>query len=229
MSGDDSRLPSRLPQRILIYMLGMFFIALGVAFAVNSDLGISTVSSLPYVISLVLCQPLSLCVTVVFCFAVLLQVVILRRQFEMIQLTQVIFSVLFGFLVDLSGLLLGELCLPGYLGRIIMTLVGVLLIALGVTIYVEADLVPMPMEGLSLAIAKKCGCPFHRVKVVVDCSLVATGVVLSLCVLGRLEGIREGTVISALLVGPLIPFFRHPIKPVIDRFCFPNCVIGTPK
>lgn len=229
MSRGNLKLPSKLLQRVLVYTFGMFLIALGVAFAVNSDLGISTVSSLPYVVSLVLCQPLSLCVTGVFCCTVLLQVIILRRQFEPIQLTQVLFSALFGLLVNLSGLLLGEFCLPGYLGRLVMTLVGVFLIALGVTIYVEAALVPMPMEGLSLAIAKKCGCPFHRVKVVVDCGLVATGVILSLCALGRLEGIREGTVISAVLTGPLIPFFRRPIKPMIDRFCFPNCVTDAPK
>lgn len=229
MSRGDPGLPPRLPQRILVYTLGMFFIALGVAFAVNSDLGISTVSSLPYVVSIVLGQPLSLCVTGVFCCTVLLQVIILRREFELIQLTQVIFSALFGLLVDFSGFLLGEFCLPGYLGRLVMTLVGVLLIALGVTIYVEAALVPMPMEGLSLAIAKKCGRPFHRVKVVVDCSLVAIGIVLSLCALGCVEGIREGTVISAVLTGPLIPFFRRPIKPVIDRFCFSKCVTDTPR
>lgn len=229
MSRGNLKFPSKLFQRVLVYTFGMFFIALGVAFAVNSDLGISTVSSLPYVVSLVLCQPLSLCVTGVFCCTVLLQVIILRRQFEPIQLTQVLFSALFGLLVNLSGLLLGEFCLPGYLGRLVMTLVGVFLIALGVTIYVEAALVPMPMEGLSLAIAKKCGCPFHRVKVVVDCGLVATGVILSLCALGRLEGIREGTVISAVLTGPLIPFFRRSIKPMIDRFCFPNCVTDAPK
>lgn len=220
---------SGLPQRVIIYTLGMFFIALGVALAVNSNLGISTVSSLPYVISIVLRQPLSLCVTGVFCCAVLLQIIILRRQFKPIQLTQIIFSALFGLLVDFSGLLLGEFCLPGYLGRLIMTLAGVLMIALGVTIYVEAALVPMPMEGLSLAIAQKSKYPFHRVKVVVDCSLVGIGIILSLCALGRIEGIREGTIISAVLAGPLIPIFRRPIKPIIDRFCFPKCITSAPR
>lgn len=229
MNRGNSKLPARLPQRVFVYTLGMFFIALGVAFAVNSDLGISTVSSLPYVVSLVLCRPLSLCVTGVFCCTVLLQVIILRRQFKLIQLTQLLFSALFGLLVDLSGLLLGEFRLPGYLGRLSMTLAGVLLIALGVTMYVEAALVPMPMEGLSLAIAHKRGRPFHRVKVAADCSLVATGILLSLCALGRIEGIREGTVLSAVLTGPLIPFFRRLIKPVIDRLCFPKCAAGAPR
>ena len=53
MSGPRLPLPARLPQRVAVYVLGIMFIALGVAFSINSDLGISTVSSLPYVVSLV--------------------------------------------------------------------------------------------------------------------------------------------------------------------------------
>lgn len=39
--------------RVLIYVLGLVFLAFSVAFAINSDLGISPVNSLPYAISLV--------------------------------------------------------------------------------------------------------------------------------------------------------------------------------
>ena len=38
-------------KRIVIYLAGLFFVALGVAFSVNSNLGVSPVNSLPYVVS----------------------------------------------------------------------------------------------------------------------------------------------------------------------------------
>ena len=228
MSGPRLPLPARLPQRVAVYVLGIMFIALGVAFSINSDLGISTVSSLPYVVSLVSCWPLSLCVTGVFCAAILLQVLLLRRQFQPVQLCQVLVATLFGALVDLFSALLGDFCLPGYGGRLVMTLIGVVLIALGVTVYVEAALVPMPMEGLALALSRKCRhVPFHRAKIMVDCFLVGSSVALSLAAFGGLEGVREGTILSALLVAPLIPHIRRVVKPGICRLCYPKCVTET--
>ena len=44
--------PAQWATRVVLYIVGLFFMALGVAFAVNSDLGVSPVTSLPYVISL---------------------------------------------------------------------------------------------------------------------------------------------------------------------------------
>ena len=41
-------------KRIVIYLAGLFFVALGVAFSVNSNLGVSPVNSLPYVVSRIL-------------------------------------------------------------------------------------------------------------------------------------------------------------------------------
>ena len=53
-------------KRIVIYLAGLFFVALGVAFSVNSNLGVSPVNSLPYVVSRILGKDLGTCVTVIF-------------------------------------------------------------------------------------------------------------------------------------------------------------------
>ena len=49
--------------RILFYVLGLLIMAFGVAISVNSELGVSTVNSLPYVISLITGSNLGTCVT----------------------------------------------------------------------------------------------------------------------------------------------------------------------
>lgn len=49
-------------------------------------------------------------------------------------------------------------------------------------------------------------------KVALDVTLVLLSVVLGLLVLGRLEGVREGTVAAALLVGTLTKLFRKPLS-----------------
>ena len=66
-------------KRIVIYLAGLFFVALGVAFSVNSNLGISPVNSLPYVVSRILGKDLGTCVTVIFIGYILIQILLLRK------------------------------------------------------------------------------------------------------------------------------------------------------
>ncbi len=206
--------------RIGVYCLGLLLLAFGVAVSVNSDLGVSPVNSLPYVISRIIHAQLGTCVTAVFCSYIVLQVLILRRDFQIINLLQILFSTLFGYFVDFAKLVIGDFALPGYVGRLGMLAVSILLIALGILLYLEAELVPMPMEGLTAAIAKKLNKPFPTMKTVVDCVVVGAGIVLCFVFLGKLDGIREGTVITAIVTGKIIALLRRPLSPVLKKLCF---------
>ena len=108
--------PAQWGLRVLVYILGLFCLAVGVALSVNANLGISPVNSLPYVVSKILGTAMSTCVIGIFSFYILLQIVILRKEFKPIHLTQLIFSTIFGYFVDFAKWLLGDFCLPGYGG-----------------------------------------------------------------------------------------------------------------
>ena len=160
------------------------------------------------------------CVTAIFCFYILLQLLLLRKEFHPISLLQIVFSTVFGYFVDFAKMLIGDFAIPTYWGQLSMLAVSIVLIALGVLLYMDVQLVPMPMEGLSSTIAKKLKKPFPTMKSVIDCLVVFIGVALSFLFLGGLEGIREGTILSAILVGKLIGIFRKPLSPLIKKICF---------
>lgn len=206
--------------RVLIYCGALFLMAVGVALSVNSNLGVSPVNSLPYVISQIIHVQMGTCVTVLFCFYILLQVMILRREFQPVNLLQILFSTIFGYFVDFAKMLVGDFALPTYAGKLTMLAASIFLIALGVMLYIDVELVPMPMEGLSSCLAKKLGKPFPTMKTVVDCVVVLTGVVLSFLFLGKLDGIREGTILTAAVTGKLIAMFRKWLSPTVKRICF---------
>ena len=212
--------PAQFVIRILVYCLGLLLLAFGVAISVNSDLGVSPVNSLPYVVSQIVKVQLGTCVTVVFCSYIVLQVLILRREFQPVNLLQILFSTLFGYFVDFAKWTIGDFALAGYIGRLTMLAVSIVFIALGILLYMEAELVPMPMEGLTAAIARKLGKPFPTMKTIVDCVVVGTGIVLCFVFLGGLDGIREGTVVTAAVTGKLIALLRKPLSPVTRRICF---------
>ena len=212
--------PAQWVFRVLIYILGLFFMAIGVAISVNANLGISPVNSLPYVIRQISGFALSSCVIGVFTVYILAQIVLLRREFKWINLTQLIFSTIFGYFVDFAKWLLGDFCLPGYPGRLAMLAVSIVVVSIGVELYLEVNLVPMPMEGMTLALAQVTKKPFPNVKIAVDCTVVLLGLVLSLALLHRLDGVREGTIIAAVVTGKVLALLKKPLSPLIQRICF---------
>ena len=212
--------PGVVLRKAAVYAAGLLFMAFGVAFSVNSGLGVSPVNSLPYVVSLVLGVDMGSCVIGVFSFYVLVQILIYRRDFKWINLTQIVFSTLFGSFVDFAKAVVGDFALPTYPGQLIMLAVSMVFVALGVCLYMDARLVNMPMEGMTSAIAERIvKKPFHDVKVAVDCLAVGAAILLSFVGLGGLEGIREGTLLCALLVGKMMKPMQKVLAPLVDRIC----------
>lgn len=209
--------------RVLIYVLGLVFLAFSVAFAINSDLGISPVNSLPYAISLVSGAKLSTCVICVFSAYILLQIILLRKKFKWYNIFQIAFSTLFGYFTDFAKWVLGDFCFPTYLGQLGMLLISIVLIAIGISLYVDVQLIPMPSEGMTLAFSQIFPrIQFPKMKIIQDCVTVAISAALCFIFLHKLDGVREGTIISSLLVGMVIAFVQKFIKPAVNRICFPD-------
>ena len=159
--------------RILLYCVGLMFLAFGVAFSVNSNLGVSPINSLPYVISLILKVDLGRCIVGVFVTYMIVQVIIKRKEYKWINLTQLIFSTIFGYFADFAKGVMHGFVIPTYFGQLLMMAISIVLVAIGVAIYMDVKLVNMPMEGMTLAISD-CfpNIEFHKIKIIVDCSSV---------------------------------------------------------
>ena len=211
--------PARLAARLGIYTLGLLILAFGIALAVNCELGVSPGSSLPYGVSLIFNVALGTCTTIVYATYVLLQMVLLRK-FQPALLLQLVFSTIFGWFVDGAKYVLGDFCLPTYFGQLAMLAASIVLIGFSLVLYIDVKLAPMPAEGLVGCLADKLGRPFSQMKTAFDCTSVLVAAVLSLIFLGGLVGIREGTVLTALLVGKMMGVLRKFAGPVIRKVCF---------
>lgn len=211
--------PARLAARLGIYCLGLWVLAVGIALSVNCKLGVSPVSSLPYVLSQIVNVSLGTCTTIVYSVYILAQMV-MSRKFQPMLLLQLVFSTLFGYFVDAAKFLLGDFCLPTYFGQLVMLAASILLIGFSLVLYIDVKIAPMPAEGLVGCIAEKTGKPFSNMKTMFDCASVAAAIVLSLLFLGKLSGIREGTILTALLAGRMMGLLRKWIGPWIGKVCF---------
>lgn len=202
-------------RRLSSYVLGLFFIAMGVTFSIKSNLGISPVNSIPYVLSIVTKIDQGFLTIAVFCSFIALQVLILKKDFKPINYFQIVFSFLFGYFVAFSNAIFTFPAPEAYVVRLILLGMSIFLIALGLLFYLTAHLVPLPAEGATLALSGRFNIEMHRMKVLFDSSAVVIAALISYITMRQIIGIREGTVISAFVIGKalgvLIGRFQKPL------------------
>ena len=181
--------------------------ALGVSFITKAQLGTSPISSVPYVLSMGL--PLTMGTFTFILNMVLIagQVMVLQKDFKKIQLVQIPVSVVFGYFIDFTMSLLSFLNPTFYTIKIFFLLTGCIILALGISIQVIADVVMLSAEAFVKGISLKYNKEFGTTKVFFDATLVVISVTISLLLLHKIEGIREGTIIAALVVGFIARFF----------------------
>lgn len=197
-----NKLPVYIAKRYLLLLVGLSIMAFGVAFSIKASLGTSPISSVPYVVSLFTPLTVGTATIVMHCVFILLQILILRRNYHPIQLMQLPVAFFFGYLTDFGVWAVQSVRCSTYWQQWIVCLIGILLVAVGVSLEVKAGVVVLAGEGVVLAICKVLPkIKFGYMKVGFDVTLVVTACVLSLGFTGRLQGVREGTVAAALLVG----------------------------
>lgn len=189
-------------KRYCVLLLGLAIMAFGVAFSIKGNLGTSPISSVPYAVSSFSPLTVGQATIVMHCVFILLQILILRKKYHPIQLLQLPVALFFGYLTDLGVWAVQGIQCPSYWQRWIVCLVGIFLVAVGVTLEVKANVVVLAGEGVVLAICQVFPkLKFGIMKVAFDVTLVVIACVLSLAFTGRIQGVREGTLAAALLVG----------------------------
>ncbi len=188
-------------KRYLIFLVGLFVNSLGVSLITKANLGTSPISSIPYVLSLNFPFILGNFTIFFSIFLIALQLIILRKNFKLEHILQIPVSIIFGYFIDLTMILFSWVNPEAYIMKIVYLLIGCLILGVGVYMEVLADVVMLPGESFVRAIVLTWKTNFGTTKICFDVSMSVIAAVLSFIFAGRLAGVREGTVIAALLVG----------------------------
>lgn len=206
-------------KRFVIYICGIFIIALGGILAIKSNLGASPVSSLPLSISRVSRLSLGTATIVLFNFYVLVQIILLRKNFNKVQLLQIVFAILFGQIMNLFNSII-NIEVDHFYIKIIICLLSFFITALGVFITITANIVPIAPDGLVQVISLKRGIDFGKSKIYFDCVVVILSIALLLINGKSLEGMGIGTILSAILVGRIVFIINKYFKEVLEKIIF---------
>lgn len=190
-----------LTRRYLFFIAGLYVNSLGISLITKAELGTSPISSIPYTLSIGF--PLSLGMFTLFysLLLIVIQLVILGRRFPRQFWLQLPVSLGFSLFIDLSMGSLWFLSPESYPVKLICLLVGCLVLGVGVFMEMAASVVMLPGECTIKAISSTWNKDFGKTKVAVDLTMALSAAALGFFLYGALTGVREGTLISALLVG----------------------------
>ena len=213
-------LPPHFPARLLVLLAGLFCIAFGVALSTKSGLGVSPSASLPYLLSSIFPVSMGTFTTLINVGFIFVQIALLRRSYNPVQLLQLAVVLLFGFFTDFTIGLVAPLEVNHYLVRLALCLASCAVMGFGLYLEVKAGLIVMASEGAISAVAQVTGRDFGKVKIAVDCGFVVAGTALSLLYFHTLLGIREGTILAAILVGLFVQQYNkrlHFLAPLLGE------------
>lgn len=208
-------------RRYLLFVASLFINAFGIAFITKALLGTSPITSVTYVLSLF--TPFTMGIWTILLnllFVVLEPFLMTRKDLRedlRMYLLQIPIAFCFGLFIDFSMFMLFWLEPSAYVMKVTVLLVGCIILALGIALEVKANAAMMAGEYFVKTITRRFHGEFGYVKLGFDITLLTIACILSLVFLSDIQGVREGTVVSALLVGPIVHFV-NPAYRIFDRW-----------
>lgn len=202
---------SRQIERLVWFSAGILINSFGIVLITKGALGTSQISSIPYVLSLQMPSisfgMFSFIMNMVY---IVLQALLLRRQFKPIQLLQIVVNVVFSASIDVFMAMLSFYAPQQLFTRVLSAVAGCIVLAFGISVEVAPNLIMVPGEGIVAAISKVSGRRFGSVKVVFDVTLILIAALLSWLFFGNIVGVGVGTLLSAVSVGQFVNLInRH--------------------
>lgn len=208
-------------RRYLLFVASLFINAFGIAFITKALLGTSPITSVTYVLSLF--TPFTMGIWTILLnllFVVLEPFLMTRKDLRedlRMYLLQIPIAFCFGLFIDFSMFMLFWLEPSAYVMKVTVLLVGCVILALGIALEVKANAAMMAGEYFVKTITRRFHGEFGYIKLGFDITLLTIACILSLVFLSDIQGVREGTVVSALLVGPIVHFVS-PAYRIFDRW-----------
>ena len=198
----EMRMDKKLIIRYILLILGVTIMSLGIALSLKSTLGTPPISCIPAVFNALL---------------VIFQMVLLRK-ITLSQIAQMLVCILFGYMIDFNLVLIDFINPTNYIIQWILLIISCLVLAFGLVIEVKSDITMLPGDGAVVAIGEVLNKDWGKVKPLFDVTVVSIGVILALVFIGHLEGVREGTIFSAITVGFIIQFYNNIFGEKIDNY-----------
>ena len=205
--------------RYALFIVGLFIASLGVAFSTKAGLGTSPVASVPYSVSLLFgALTFGGWLNLWSVIQISIQVILMRFKCNYVEIAiQTALAFLYGYLTDFSCWLIRGLSVPNYAWQIVYMLISCIVLGFGIWIQFKGGVAMLPGEAMNRAIANVTGKKYENVKVFFDIAYIVISAVICLVFIGKLSGVREGSIIAAIAIGNIIKLYNKIFNKLTTR------------
>lgn len=202
-----------------LFLIGLFIASMGVALSTKAGLGTSPVAAVPYSISL-------LNHTLTFgwwlnlwsVLQIVVQVALLRKKCKPVEIIiQTVLALVYGYLTDFSCMLISGVQANSYVIRFGLMILSCFVLGLGIWIQFKGNVAMLPGEAMNRAISEVTGKRYENIKIFFDVIYIIAAAVICFLFIGKLEGVREGSIIAALSVGNIIKIYNRSFEKLTKK------------
>lgn len=199
-------MPNYMRRKIIIYLIGIFTLAIGSNLFLNAALGVAPSCSLALTLTFLLPGSYALYNFIVNSLILILEAFIVRK-FGKTQILQFIITFIYSYLIKITSIFLTHIQPHSFLDQILLAILACIVMALGITLTIHSNLTVMPYEGFVGALAIRLRKDFGKLRVVIDVLFTLASIVISLVLLHNMNSVGLGTIIASFLTGSVVSLY----------------------
>ena len=200
-----------MPKKIASTILGILLVYGSVAFAIKAGIGVLPVDAAITSVAMLIGMKVGTFSMLFHGSFFLGQIAIERKDFRKTELLQLLYITLGGSVLNFFlYTVLKNVSFSFYPVRLLVCVLAFVISAFGCTLVLETHLMRTPMEGCIQLLAERMGTTMGRLRQKIDVALVLVSVAITL-IFGVEWTLREGTIIAALIFGPMMDFWKKAV------------------
>ena len=193
-----------------LFLIGLFIASMGVALSAKAGLGTSPVASVPYSVSLVNhALTFGWWLNMWSVLQIAVQIALLRKKCKPVEIIiQTVLAFVYGYLTDFSCKLISGLQANNYIMQFALMILSCFVLGFGIWIQFKGGVAMLPGEAMNRAISEVTGIKYENIKIFFDVLYIVIAAAICFIFVGKLEGVREGSIIAAVLIGNIIKLYN---------------------
>lgn len=199
-------MPNYMRRKLIVYLTGIFTLAIGSNLFLNAALGVAPSCSLALTFTFLLPGSYALFNFIVNTALLILEALIVHK-FGKTQIIQLFITFIYSYLIKLTSIFLTHIQPHSFLEQVLLATLACIVLALGITLTIHSNLTVMPYEGFIGALAIRLKKDFGKLRVILDVTCTIVSIVISLILLHSIKSVGLSTIIASFLTGSVVSFF----------------------
>lgn len=159
-----------------------------------------------------------------------MQVILLRKKCKPVEIIiQAVLALVYGYMTDFSCMFIDGIQVNTYFAQFLWMALGCFVLALGIWIQLKGSVAMLPGEAMNRTISQVSGKRYENIKILFDVLYIVAAAVISFITTGKLQGVREGSIIAAVVVGNIIKLYSLIFNKLTKKFEKKEAGANKPK